>query len=121
MLKSPVAGQGLMDSFNKRPTYYIYQLYNQYGNHLLPTNSDTPYVSVFTSKKDDGSETVMLVNLNDTEGKKGLQLNGGDKLIIKEAYLFDSSHKAEATTPPEFTNSADVTLPADSVMLFIFK
>jgi hypothetical protein len=121
LLKNSNAGHGLMDSFNVRPTYYVYQLYKQFGDRLLDANSDIPYVSVFASKRDDGSVAVILVNLNDVEVKKPLQINGGDQLKINEAYLLDSSHNAEVISQPAFVNGAETTLPADSVTLYILK
>ena len=110
-----------MDGFALRPTYYVYQLYKQFGSHLLYANSDTQYVSVFAAKRDDGSVTVILVNLDDAEARKPLQLGGGDALKLTEAYLFDATHNAESVTPPAFTNGGEMTLPAESVMLLIFR
>jgi hypothetical protein len=121
LLKNSRAGHGLMDSFNVRPTYYVYQIYKRFGNHLLDANSDTKYVSVFAAKQDDGSVTVIVVNLNDNDVQKPLQLNQGDALKLTETYLFDKDHKAESISPPTFKNGDEVTLPADSVMLYIFK
>lgn len=121
LLKSNPAGHGLMDSFDVRPTYYVYQIYKRFGNHLLGAASDTKYVSVFAAKQDDGSVTVIIVNLNDNDVHKPLQLNQGDNLKLAETYLFDKDHKAESISPPTFKNGDEVTLPADSVTLYIFK
>src|ERR1051325_3331082 len=121
LLKNSPAGHGLMDSFDVRPTYYVYQIYKHFGNHLLQTNSDTKYVSVFAAKQDDGSVTVVLVNLNDNGVQKPLQLKQGDSLKLTEIYLLDKDHKAESVSPPSFKNGEAVTLPADSVTLYIFK
>lgn len=121
ILKSPTAGHGLMDSYNLRPTYYIYQLYKNFSGHLLDASSDTPYVSIFASRKDDGSIALILVNLNDSSVKKPLQLKDGDHLTIQNAYLFDSSHKADSIQQPAFTNGSEITLPAESVTLYILK
>ena len=120
LLKNSNAGHGLMDSYDARPTYYVYQLYKQFGNHLLEANSDTQYVSVFAAKRDDGTLTVILVNLNSTEIQKPLLLEGGDTFKLKEAYLFDATHKAESIAAPDFMNGHDIHLPAESVTLYIF-
>ena len=121
LLKSSNSGHGLMDSFNVRPTYYVYQIYKNFIGHLLSASSDTPYVSVFASKRDDGSIALILVNLNDTEISKPLQLEDGDAFKITEAYLFDASHEAESVTAPAFANGNEITLPAESVSLYILK
>jgi hypothetical protein len=121
MLTNNNAGHGLMDSFNVRPTYYVYQIYKQFGDHLLETNSDTHYVSVFAAKRSDGALTLIFVNLNANEVQKPLMLANGDSYKLTEAYLFDATHKAESISVPDFTNGHDIRLPAESVTLYIFK
>ena len=121
LLKSATAGHGLMDSFNARPTYYVYQIYKQFGDHLLEANSDTKYVSVFAAKRNDGTLTIILVNLNGNEVQKRLVLRNGDSFKLAEAYLFDATHKVELIATPEFRNGNPVRLPAESVTLYIFK
>jgi hypothetical protein len=120
-LKNNSGGLGLLTSFDVRPSYYSFMLWKKFGSHLLAANSDTPYVSVYAAKRDDGAVTVMLVNLNNTEVRKPLQLEQGEKLKLVEAYLFDATHNAESIPPPAFTNGADIGLPAESATLYIFK
>jgi hypothetical protein len=121
LLKNNSGGLGLLTSFDVRPSYYSLAMWKKFGNHLLAANSDTQYASAFAAQRDDGSVTVMLVNLNGAEIRKPLQLNKADQLKLTEAYLFDATHKAEPITPPAFKNGADIVLPAESVMLYIFK
>lgn len=121
MLKNNTGGHGLMDSYNLHPTYYIYQLYKHFGSHLLSSNSDETYVSVFAAKTDDGAVTVILVNRGDQEVKKPFKLEDGDQYKLVEAYLFDASHNAEQITPPGFQNGGEITIPAESVVLYIFR
>lgn len=120
-LKNNSGGLGLLTSFDAHPSYYAFVMWKKFGNHLLYANSDTEYVSVFAAKRDNGAVTVMITNLNGTDIKKPLQLNQGDALKLSEAYLFDAAHNAEAIDLPAFTNGAEVTLPKESVTLFIFK
>ncbi|MEP7133774.1 MAG: hypothetical protein ABI904_02460 [Chloroflexota bacterium] len=120
LLKNNDGGAGLLTSFDVRPSYYSFVMWKKFGNHLLAASSDTQYTSVYASKTEDGTVTVMLVNLNDKEVQKPLQLNGGDQLKLEQAFLFDAKHNAEPITPPKYTNNGAVTLPAESVMLLIF-
>ncbi len=114
-------GHGLMDSYNLRPTYYVFQLYKQFGNHLVAANSPDDSVSVFAAKRDDGSVTAILVNRAETAVKKPLKLGNGDALKLSEAYLLDRDHQASAITPSAFTNGDPVELPGYSASLLIFK
>lgn len=121
LLKSTGAGHGLMDSYNLRPTYYIFQIYKRFGNHLLAAHSPEDMVSVFAAKKDDGTVTVILVNRGETAATKPLKLEKGDALKLAEVYLFDKGHNAESVAPPAFANGSPVELAGASATLLIFK
>lgn len=116
------SGLGMMTSYENRPSYYVYQIYKRFGNHLLAATSDDPMVSVFAAKKDDGTLTLIFVNLNIIALKKPLQVDQGDGMKLTEAYLLDQDHKeAPSIPPPGFQNGDPVELPARSVTLFILK
>jgi len=121
LLKDNNGGLGMMTSFDVHPSYYVFKIWKQFGNHLLAANSDTDYVSIYASKRDDGAVTVILINLNDTDIYKPLQLNKGDNLKLTEAYLFDATHNAESISVPAFSNDAEIVLPKESVALYILK
>jgi O-glycosyl hydrolase len=121
LLKNNNAGHGLMSSYDLRPSYSVFQIYKQFGNHLLAANSDEAMVSVFAARKDDGSVTVIFVNRGEAAVKKPFMLENGDALKLAEVYLFDKDHKAEAVTLPAFKNRDQVELAGRSVTLFIFK
>jgi Glycosyl hydrolases family 39 len=121
LLKNNDSGYGLMTSFNLRPTYYIYQLYKQFGNHLLKANSPEQYVSLFAARRDDGTITAIFVNRSDQAVSSSFKLENGDALNLKNANLFDSDHNAEAITPPAFKNGGVINLPAFSVTLYLLK
>ncbi len=121
LLKNNSAGHGLMDSFNVRPTYYTYQIYKQFGNHLLAATSPEQYVSLFAAKRDDGTITAIFVNRGDQEVSKPFEIQGGDNLKLTEVYLFDAKHNAQSIAPPNFKNGDKVSLPAYSVTLYILK
>jgi len=114
------AGHGLMTSFDIRPSYYVFQLYKRFGNHLLAASSDQSMVSVFAAKKDDGSVTVIFVNRGEEAVKQPLQLKNGDKLSLTEAYLFDKDNMAKAFSPPAFHNGDPVEVGGYSALLYIF-
>jgi len=114
------SGFGLMTSFEVRPSYYVFQLYKRFGNHLLAASSDQSMVSVFAAKKDDGSVTVLFVNRGETAVKQPLQLNQGDKLSLTESYLFDQNDMAKAFSPPDFHNGDPVEVAGYSALLYEF-
>ncbi|MBK9926474.1 MAG: hypothetical protein IPP66_14460 [Anaerolineales bacterium] len=121
LLKNNYAGHGLMSSFDLRPTYYVYQLYKQFGNQLLMASSPEEYVSLFAAKRDDGAVTAIFVNRGDQPVDKPLEIAMGDALNLTDVYLFDAEHNAEKMELPSFENGDAVHLPAYSVTLYILK
>jgi hypothetical protein len=114
------SGFGLMTSFDVRPSYYVFQLYKRFGNHLLAGSSDQPLVSVFAAKRDDGTVTVIFVNRGESAIKQPLQFNQGDKLYLTEAYLFDKNDMAKSFSPPAFHNGDPVEVAGYSALMYVF-
>ena len=121
MLKSRTAGHGLMDSYNLRPSYYVYQMYRRFGNQLVFSFSPAQYVSLLAAKQPDGGLTLMLINRGEPPVSLPLQIHGGDSLKLVQAYLFDAAHIAEAVPLPVFKNGDVIGLPGESVMLLLLK
>lgn len=121
LLKSSFSGHGLMTSFDLHPSYYVYQLYKQFGNHLLTASSPEQYVSLFAAKRDDNTVTAIFVNNNDHAISKPLKIENGDSFKLTEVYLLDADHNAESITPPTFKNGDTISLPAYSATLYILK
>jgi hypothetical protein len=121
MLKSRTAGHGLMDSYNLRPSYYVYQMYRRFGNQLVFSFSPAQYVSLLAAKRQDGGLTLMLINRGEPPVSMPLQIRGGESLQLTQAYLFDAAHNAEEVALPAFQNGDVVDLPPESVMLLQLK
>jgi len=121
LLNTNYAGHGLTTSFGRHPSYYVYQLYKQFGNHLLVANSPEEYVSLFAAKRDDGAITAIFVNRGDQAISKPFRVEKNDKLELTDAYILDADHNAETITPPVFNNGDTISLPAHSVILYILK
>ena len=121
LLKNNFAGHGLMTSFDLHPTYYVYQIYKHFGDHLLFANSPETDVSLFAAKQEDGVITAIFVNNGDKEVSKSFKVENGNGLKIAETYLLDATHNAESITLPTFSNGAEIVLPKESVTLYILK
>ncbi|MGB1253359.1 MAG: hypothetical protein ACPG8W_22290, partial [Candidatus Promineifilaceae bacterium] len=75
-LQNNRSGWGMLGRTEPRPTYFTYQLYQRFGEELLFSESDDPYVSVLAARRSDGALTVMLINLNDDAVEKPLHIVG---------------------------------------------
>ena len=120
VLSQRTTGHGLFQGNNIRPTYYIFPLYKNFGNNQVYAASGVEYVDIFAATRDDGTLTLMVVNLTDVEQNIPLQVKG-KKLKEAEIWLFDINHNAENLGVQAFTEDGTVTLPAQSVTLYVIK
>jgi hypothetical protein len=113
--KGGFGGLGLIGGFDLYPAYYTYQLYKQFGNELIYSSSDDPDLSIYAARTEEGSLTVMVINLSREEQTKALRI-AGQAQVQAEAWLFDPDHKAENLGTTDLSN--EVTLPPQSVTLY---
>jgi hypothetical protein len=109
-------GTTLLARDGSRPTYYVYQLYQQFGQEKLHAASGLDMVSIFAAKRDDGALTLMVVNRGDEDVSTPLQIDGealGDTAVL---HRFDSEHQAENMGK---VSIQELNLPAQSISLYI--
>lgn len=110
-------GWGLIGTSALRPSYYVYQLYQQFGTELFYSSSDDEDVTVYASGRDDGTLTILLINLKSEAVNTTLTLANGQSGNA-QTWLFDASHPASQLEPTTITPTTSLTLPAESVTLF---
>lgn len=108
---------GLLSRYDVRPTYYVYQLYHQFGTELLETQSSDPDVTITAALRRDGTLTLMIVNPTLQPKSVTLALSGFAVAGPVGLWLLDPDHKAEhiGTT----TDLNMLNLPPQSVSLYI--
>jgi hypothetical protein len=115
-----LAGQyGIIGTQAVNPIYYDYLMYQQFGTELVRSASDDPLVSIYASKRPDGTLALMIVNLSATTQTKPLTILGWWGTSA-DTWLFDKTHKAEKIGTAPLGDSG-VTLPAESVTLLIVE
>ena len=117
--RNGAGGWGLLARTEVRPSYYVYQMYQQLGETLLSAQSDIPGVSVVAAQRADGSLTLVLINLTDTAVRAPLQIVGQSVSETAEWHLFDPDHEAELVGTIDFGDNTEVSLPPTSISLLI--
>lgn len=112
-------GYGLLARFEVRPTYYVYQMYQQFGDELLYASSDDPDLSIYAARRQDGTLTVMVINLGPEEKRKPLQLDHVTSTGPAEVWLLDVSHSAERLGFETILDGTEIILPPQSISLYI--
>lgn len=113
-------GLGLVHPQGPRPTYYVYRLYSQFGSELIYASSDDPLLRIYAARREDGALTVIMINLGPDEATKPLRLDGFTPHGTAEVWLLDADHLAEAMGEQRIASGDGITLPAQSVSLYVF-
>ncbi len=108
---------GLLSREGPRPTYYVYQLYQRFGTERVYSDSADPDVSVYAALREDGTLTLMVVNLGPDEASKTLDLNGYSPAGEAEVWRYSTDHMGEQIEPEDV--SGGITVPGQSVTLYI--
>jgi hypothetical protein len=112
-------GYGLLARFEVRPTYYVYQMYQHFGDELLYASSDDPDVSIYAARRQDGTLTLMLINLGPEDKRKPLRLENVTPTGPAEVWLFDADHQAERIGAQAVADGTEITLPGRSISLYV--
>jgi hypothetical protein len=110
-------GWGLVGRGELRPSYHVYQLYQQFGDELVQASSDDPDVSIYAARRSDGALTLMIINLAASEIAVPLSIEG-TAAGPAERWLLDLDHKAESTGPFDLS-AGTILLPPQSVSLIV--
>ena len=113
------SGFGILEKYGPRPAYFTYQMYKMFGDQLVYAASGDPTVSIYAAKRDDGALTLMAVNLNDETVIRPLQLTGYTPAGAAQVWRFDAEHQAEQVEDQVLADGAEITLPPQSMTLFV--
>lgn len=106
-------GTGLLQRYEVRPTYYVYQLYGRFGDVLLQVEP-TPDVTIYAAQRDDDALTLIVVNLADEPHERTLDIAGFTATDV-EMTRYTSTGLTD-------TESIDISeahiFPAQSITLF---
>ena len=111
-------GMGLMGRSDLRPSYFVYQFYQQFGDTLLARESSDEFVNIYAARREDGAITLILTNLADDARDISLELNGfeGD---VTATWVMDEAegyHQAENVALDDL-----FTLAGRSVMMLVIE
>lgn len=109
---------GLLNRYEVRPTFYVYQLYKQFGSELLQTDSTDTDVTITAAKRSDGALTFMVVNRSNAPKSVTLSISGFSPSGPAELWRLDPDHKAEKIGTIDLA-TGKLDLPAQSASLYI--
>jgi hypothetical protein len=112
-------GWGLLGSYDIRPTAYTYYMYRHFGTELYDATSTTPDVTIYAAKREDGTLTLMVINLGPDEVTPTLLINGFTPAGPAEVWRFDAEHKATQIDPQDITDGSTLSIPGQSMTVYV--
>jgi hypothetical protein len=113
-------GLGLINGFTIRPTLYTFRMFKHFGDQQVHAASGVEGVSVYAALRDDDALTVMAINLGDAEQTMTIDV-AGQTPTEAEVWLLDKDHDATNLDKQPWSADGTVTLPAQSVTLFVVR
>lgn len=113
-------GLGLINGFTIRPTLYTFQMFKHFGDQQVYAVSGAKDVTVYAALRDDGALTVMAINLGETEQTVTIDLAGVSPAEA-EVWLLDKEHNAESLGTQPWPADGQMTLPGQSVTLYVVR
>ncbi len=113
------SGFGLLSPYSPRPSYFTYLLYKQFGRELVASASGVPDVTIYAAQRADGTLTVMMINLGDTEARTVLRIVGREGDGPAEVYVLDKDHSAARLDDINVGSQTKVALPGQSMTLWV--
>ncbi|HTX90018.1 MAG TPA: hypothetical protein VMC09_02280 [Anaerolineales bacterium] len=118
VLANRQGGLGLIYGSQLRPTYYVFQMYSRFGTEQVYAASGVPEVTVYAARSTDGTLTIMVINLADSDQKVPLQVKGVT-LSSADVWRFDLTHNATDLGTQKFSADGILDLPAQSISLYL--
>lgn len=113
-------GLGLINGFTIRPTLYTFRMFKHFGDQQVHAASGVEGVSVYAALRDDDALTVMAINLGDAEQTMTIDV-AGQTPTEAEVWLLDRDHSAEDLGVQPWPADGMLTLPAQSVTLYVIR
>lgn len=118
-LQSKSSGWAMLARTTVRPTYYIYQMYDQLGETKVGSGSDERYVTIVAAERADGALTVLLINRADDPITVPFQIGNETEISVDELWRFDPEQNTTNLGATELNGSID--LPGLSLSVLVIK
>ena len=111
-------GMGLMGRSDLRPSYFVYQFYQQFGDTLLEVDSSEDFVNIYAARREDAAITLIMTNLTDDDRDISLDLTGIDGETVS-VWVMDEANGYHEGEPVALDDL--FTLAGRSVMMLVIE
>ena len=120
MISYNLGGWSLVTRQGPSPTYYVYEIYEHFGEQQVYSASGVADVSIYAARRGDGALTLLVINLADEEKRVPLEIAGGAPAMAS-LILLDPEHNTADLGEQPFLEDGVLRLPPRSVTLYILE
>jgi hypothetical protein len=113
-------GYGLLARSEPRPTYFVYQIYQELGETLVFAGCDDLNLGIYAATDAEGSLAVVVVNLGSADQSRPVIVEG-DGLSLVEVWRFDQADLLQERTDFAGDILDALHLPGYSITLLKFE
>ena len=114
-----IGGYGLLSRSEARPTYAVYQLYQEFGEHLVFAECDVPELGIYAALSAEGSLRVILVNLGSEDITRPVFIEGENFTLGSVWRLDEENLLLELNFSDGY--ESDLPMPGYSMTLLKFE
>jgi len=115
-----IGGYGLFGRSEPRPTYYVYKIFQEFGENLVFSGCDSPDLGIYAAADENGVLSVIIINLGDETKSKSLVVDD-ENLELVSAERFDESNLLHSLELDLFENLETIEIPPYSITLMKFE
>ncbi|MFW5714365.1 MAG: hypothetical protein ACOCYU_06825 [Brevefilum sp.] len=115
-----IGGYGLFSRAEPRPTYYVYKLYQEFGDNLVFSGCDHQHLRIYAAQNESEELTVILINMNEESISTPLMLKDGG-WTLKTVRRLDEQNLYHNLTLENFDDLEALSFPAYSITQLQFE
>jgi hypothetical protein len=114
-----IGGYGLLSRSDIRPTYYVYQIYQHFGQDLVYAGCDAPDLGIYASTDSEGGLAIIIINLGSADQSIPVMIED-DTLGLNSVWRFDEDNLLHELNYSEGFES-DLQIPGYTITLLKFE
>ena len=113
-------GYGLFGRTEPRPTYYVYKIFQEFGDTLVFSGCDSENLSLYTAMDEEGNLDLILINMSAESISHALVIEGEERSLVS-ATIFEQETLLQSADIENYTDLENLTFPAYSITRMKFE
>lgn len=113
-------GYGLFGRTEPRPTYYVYKIFQEFGDTLVFSGCDSKNLSLYSAMDEGENLDLILINMSAENISHALVIEGEERSLVS-ATIFEQETLLQSADIENYTDLENLTFPAYSITRLKFE